>query len=124
MVGRPGEEARRCPLRRRRDERSCSATSPTPPAVRTAADLDYDDAQQLFWAFTALREDGRPPAVAEEVAKLAGPDKLLLGRLAEPGQRKLIAEVLPDRLRRVSQYRPDPFREAFDRIAAGLGAGR
>jgi hypothetical protein len=88
--------------------------------------LDYDDAQQLLWAFTAFREDGPPAAaVADEVANLAGPDKLLLGRLATPGERKLIADVLADRLRRVSQYRPDAFRAAFDRIAGALvPAGR
>ena len=95
--------------------------------------LDYDDAQQLLWAFDAIRGDGPGPSpeVAAEVAKLAGPGKPLLGRLyeegkSEPGKRPLIADVLPDRLRRVSQYRPEAVRAAFERIAAGLGpaAGR
>jgi hypothetical protein len=85
--------------------------------------LDYDNAQQLLWAFTALRDDGPPSAAADELAKLAGPgkNKLLLDRLGGTGERKLIAgEVLEDRLRRVSRYRPDELRTAFDRIAAAL----
>jgi hypothetical protein len=90
-------------------------------------ELDYDDAQQLLWAFTAIHDGKLPPAAEAEVAKLAGPgsDKLLMDKLAGPGQRKLIAEVLPDRLDRVRRYRPDAFRSAFDRIAGTLEpAGR
>ena len=92
--------------------------------------LDYDDAQQLFWALDGLRDENPavPPEVAAELAKLAGPepDKPMLGRLYEegkwePGKRPLIAVLLPERLRKVSQYRPEMFWDAFDRIAADLG---
>jgi hypothetical protein len=92
--------------------------------------LDYDDAQQLLWAFDALRDQlpAEPPEVGAELSKLAGPEpeKPMLGRLYEdgkwePGKRPLIATILPDRLRRVSQYRPEPFWDAFERIAAALG---
>jgi hypothetical protein len=87
--------------------------------------LDYDDAQQLLWAFTSLRDGGLPAAVEPEVTKIAGHGKMLLDRLTTPGQRKLIFEVLPDRQKRVSDYQPDEFRKAFDRIAGALGpAGR
>jgi hypothetical protein len=91
--------------------------------------LDYDDAQQLLWAFMSLDDEGTPvpTEVAEALAKLAGPepDKPMFGRLWEPGKwepgnRPLIATLLPDRLRKASQYRPETFREAFDKIAAGL----
>jgi hypothetical protein len=65
--------------------------------------------------------------VGAELSKLAGPepDKPMLGRLWEegkwePGKRPLIAALLPDRLRKVSQHRPEPFWDAFDRIAAAL----
>jgi hypothetical protein len=85
--------------------------------------LDYDDAQQLLWAFDVLRGEckGLSPEVGAELAKLAGPDKPMLGPLyngATP--RPLIAQLLPDRLRRVADYRPETFRQTFDRIAGAL----
>jgi len=91
--------------------------------------LDYDDAQQLLWAFDALRDEGTPvpDTVVVELAKLAGPaksDTPMLGRLYDPriNPRPLIAELLPYRLRRVSQYQPEVFSEAFEKIAARAGA--
>jgi hypothetical protein len=99
---------------------------------RKGRGLDYDDAQQLFWAFDALKDES--PAVSPDVAGLlAGlstpptANALLLGRLwvpgsSEPGKRPLIATLLPERLRKASQYRPDAFREAFERIAGQLGS--
>jgi hypothetical protein len=95
--------------------------------------LDYDNAQQLFWAFDALRDEGTPvpPEVTEALSKLAGPadsDTPLLGRLFEPGKwepgkRPWIAELLPKRLGKVTRYQQDPdaFRTAFEKIAAALG---
>jgi hypothetical protein len=88
---------------------------------------DYDDAQQLLWAFDALKPVS--PNVTELLSKLAGPadsDAPMLGRLWEPGKwepgkRPLIATLLPDRLRKASQYRPETFRDAFERIAGQLG---
>jgi hypothetical protein len=115
------DDARTAQLRR---EIADAARKPS----ATGRGLDYDDAQQLLWAFEALKDEGTPasPAVTEALAALAGPDKPMLGRLCDgkPGERPLIATLLPDRLRRVSQYRPEPFREAFEKIAAGLGAAR
>ena len=95
--------------------------------------LDYDNAQQLLWAFDALREEGNAvsPDVAEELAKLAGlpeSDTPMLGPLWqdkkwEAGKRPLIVDTLSQRLGRVSRYQQDPetFRKAFEKIAAGLG---
>jgi hypothetical protein len=90
----------------------------------TGRGLDYDDAQQLYWAFDGLKDEGTPvPAkLNEALAALAGPNKPLLGRLYDekPGERTLIFKLLPDRLRRVSKYRPESFREAFEKIADAL----
>jgi hypothetical protein len=98
---------------------------------RKGRGLDYDDAQQLLWAFDALKDEVPPvsPEVSDLLSKLAGTpnsDALMLGRLYvpgsfEPGKRPLIATLLPDRLRKASQYRPEAFREAFERIAGQLG---
>ncbi len=87
--------------------------------------LDYDNAQQLLWAFDALKDEAPPvqSKVAAELAKLAGPepDKPMLGRLYDGNsKRPLIAELLPERLRKVSQYRPEIFWKAFDNIAGDL----
>ena len=96
--------------------------------------LDYDDAQQLLWAFGALRDDGKPvpSAVTEELAKLAGLPETntpMLGPLWQDkkwdaGKRPLIVDTLPQRLGRVSRYQqnPETFRQAFEKIAADLGA--
>jgi hypothetical protein len=86
--------------------------------------LDYDDAQQLLWAFDVLRGEckGLSPEIGAELAKLAGPGKPMLGPLYDGANpRPLIAGVLPDRLRRVAGYRPETFRQTFDRIAGVLG---
>jgi hypothetical protein len=95
--------------------------------------LDYDNAQQLLWAFDALRDEGTPvsPEVAEELAKLAGlpeSESPMLGRLWQDkkwdaGKRPLIVDTLSQRLGRVSRYQQDAetFRKAFEKIAAGLG---
>jgi hypothetical protein len=88
--------------------------------------LGYDDAQQLLWAFDVLRGEcpGLAPEVAAEVQKLGGPekDKPFLLRLKEKEQSPpvRVAAELPLRLRRVANYQPEPFRQAFDRITTTL----
>jgi Cytochrome c554 and c-prime len=94
--------------------------------------LDYDDAQQLLWAFDGLRDEASPvsPSVVAALTELAGPadsPAMMLGRLYDPNSpdRPLIVKLLPGRLQKVAQYRPDKFSEAFKRILDDLGpAGR
>jgi hypothetical protein len=117
-------------IKLRRDLAEAASRKPAPGE----RGLDYDNAQQLLWAFDALRDEGHPvsAAVAEDLRKLAGlPDSetpmlgpLWLDKKWPAGQRPLIVKTLPQRLGRVSRYQQDPvtFRNAFEKIAAGLGA--
>jgi hypothetical protein len=92
-------------------------------ARRQPASLAFDDAQQLLWAFDVLHTEvkGLKPEVAAAMQQLAGPNQPLMLRLAQPNQpRPLIADELADRLRRVASYRPERFREGFERIATLL----
>lgn len=95
------------------------------PAKTPSPGLDYDAAQQLFWAFEILRDEcpDLPAAVKTECDSLSA--SLMIGRLRGDDQpRPFVADEqkgpLKDRLRRSANYDPTAFRAAFTRINASL----
>jgi hypothetical protein len=103
-----------------------AAAAAAAPAKGGSPGLDFDNAQQLLWAFDTLHEEcpGLPPDVANEVQTLTATK--MLGRLKiKDKPRPMISDenggALKERLRRVADYDPKPFREAFEKIAAALG---
>ena len=101
------------------------AVTAAAPATSPSPGLDFDAAQQLFWAFDVLRDEcpDLPAAVKAECESLSG--SLLIGGLKGNDQpRPLISDEqngpLKERLERVAEYNPTAFRATFAKISASL----
>jgi hypothetical protein len=101
------------------------ANAAAAPATEPSPGLDFDAAQQLFWAFDVLRDEcpDLPAAVKTEIESLSG--GLMIGRLKGSDQpRPFLSDeqkgLLRERLKRVANYDPAAFRAAFGRIATAL----
>jgi hypothetical protein len=101
------------------------AAAAAAPAASPSPGLDFDAAQQLYWAFEILREEcpDLPAAVKAESEALS--NTLLIGLLKGNEQpRPFIADEqkgpLKERFKRVANYDPAAFRTAFARIHAAL----
>jgi Cytochrome c554 and c-prime len=95
------------------------------PATGPSPGLDFDSAQQLYWAFQVLRDEcpDLPAAVRTEGESLG--NSLIIGRLKGTDQpRPFISDEqkgpLKERLMRAANYDPAAFRAAFTRISAAL----
>jgi len=104
---------------------SMIAATAAAPAKAPSPGLDFDAAQQLYWAFEVLRDEfpDLPPAVKTESEALTG--SLLIGRLKGNDQpRPFVSDEqkgpLKDRLKRSANYDPATFRAAFAKIHASL----
>jgi len=101
------------------------AATAAAPATSPSPGLDFDAAQQLFWAFDVLRDEcpDLPAAVKAECESLSG--SLMIGGLKGNAlPRPFISDEqkgpLKERLKRVADYNPAAFREAFVKIHASL----
>lgn len=101
------------------------ANAAAAPARSPSPGLDFDAAQQLFWAFEVLRNEcpDLPPTVKTESEALSR--SLLIGRLKGNDQpRPFVSDEqkgpFKDRLKRSANYDPAAFRAAFARIHASL----